>query len=449
MMSLSFEELKEKGNDSVRQQNYGDAVKYYSAALELDPNSHTAYSNRSLAHSKLARFEDALHDANQCTELDPSFARGFLRKSVALTHLGMGKEAMEAAEQGYKLRGSQTICRDCVAQWLEANRLFNMEMVHKCLEDIGPEEDIIPNGCRIISDEYMTIFLNVFLCRLQSATTMVSAKVMLTCLLKLLDELERILLLFGHTLGTCARQWLESLSFASVVNPSTSKVPAEAVELVLARASEFATWFDASVDHSLFPILQPIVSLVSLAISARCISLNMLNVEQHITLITCRACLPFFEKAPLTTQVYLLQHLALYKELLEAFGTINYKMSAIEIRFGEEAMKATEKLIEKCPLDEVSMEVREKATVSISLAQIRLRQTPKYDPVQFAPESGKAISRIGKKSPEKLKSYVLKKMDSLRAVLAVPPDAPEEKMGEDSYEDMQDLASCIGKYIHV
>ena len=444
-MSLTFEELKEKGNVCVRENNYSDAVKYYSAALELNTHSHAAYSNRSLAHSKLGNFSDALHDAERCIELDPDFARGFLRKSVAMTHLNLPKEAMEAAEQGYKLRGSPTICRDCVLQWLEANLLFNKEMVERCLEDIGPEEDIIPNGCRVISDDYMTIFLNVFLSRLQSATTMVTTKFMLGCLLKLLDELERILCLFGHVLDTCAREWLESLSFASVVNPTTSRVPTAAVERVLAKAIGFATWLDTSVDHSLYPILQPIFSLAALAVVSRCISLNVFNSDQPVTLISCRACLPFFNTAPLTTPVYLLQHLSLYKELLEAFGMINYKMTTEEIQYGKQAIEATERLIEQCPLDVVSVEVREKATVSISLAQIRLRQTPKYDPIQYAPGSGKAMSRLDKNSPEELKAYVLKKMESLSDVLAVSPDDPEEKMGEDSYEDMQDLASCVGK----
>lgn len=444
-MSLKFDELKEKGNACVREKKYSDAVKYYSSALELNPDGHLVYSNRSLAFSKLGQFRDALRDAERCTELDPGFARGFLRKSVAMTHLDLPKEAMAAAEQGYKLRGSPAICRDCVAQWLEANRLFNKEMVDRCLEDIGTEEDIIPNGCRIISDDYMTIFLNIFLSRLQSATTMVSAKFMLGCLLKLLNELERILCLFGHALDNCAHEWLESLSGASAVNPSTSQVPPKAAELVVAKASGFATWIDTSVDHSLYPILQPIFSLVALAIVSRCISLNMLNNDQPVTLISCRACLPFFETAPLTTPVYLLQHVSLYKELLEAFGMINYKMNAAEIQYGEQAITTLEKLIEQCPFDEVSVDVCEKATVSISLAQIRLRQTPKYDPIQYAPGSGKAMSRLDKNSPDELKSYVLKKMESLNDVLDVSPDDSGEKMGEDSYEDMQDLAFCVGK----
>ena len=81
---MSHDELKEKGNECIRQKNYKDAALYYTSALSKDPCSHTVFSNRSLAYSKLQQFESALQDANKCVELAPNFARGCLRKSVAL-----------------------------------------------------------------------------------------------------------------------------------------------------------------------------------------------------------------------------------------------------------------------------------------------------------------------------------------------------------------------------
>ena len=70
---MSHDELKEKGNECIRQKNYKNAALYYTSALSKDPCSHIVFSNRSLAHSKLQQFESAL---------------GYLRKSVALTGLG-------------------------------------------------------------------------------------------------------------------------------------------------------------------------------------------------------------------------------------------------------------------------------------------------------------------------------------------------------------------------
>ena len=134
---MSHDELKEKGNECIRQKNYKDAALYlYTSALSKDPSSHTVFSNRSLAYSKLQQFESALQDANKCIELAPNFARGYLRKSVALIGLGENSKALGAAEQGYKLRGSDTICQCCVVQWLEANDNLLKEKVDRCLQEI-------------------------------------------------------------------------------------------------------------------------------------------------------------------------------------------------------------------------------------------------------------------------------------------------------------------------
>jgi len=450
-MSLSFEELKEKGNDSVRQKNYRDAVRYYTAALEVNPRSHIGYSNRSLAYSKLSLFKDALHDANKCTELDPSFARGHLRKSVALTHLDLTEEAMTAAETGYKLRGSESICRDCVTQWLEANRRFHKELVDKCLGQSGPPEEVVPKGCRVISEDYMNVLLNIILCRLQPTSRGVKLEFMLAWMLTLLEELKRILQLFGHTLGECAREWVESFSLTTGVDPSTSRVPANVVELMLARASAFAVWFDTSVDHILYPIVQPIMSLMVAAVAVRCISLNFINIDQPLTVVCCRACLPFFEKAPLTTAVYIQQRLCLCKELLEAFSSVTYEFNDVERQFGEKITKSMESLIKEYPEDVYLTRICENA---IAIAQIRLHATPGYDPVQYAEECGKVVKQIRKKPPENLESYVVQKMDALKSVdipfdisQDIPLDSSEAKMLA-FYEDMLELASHAGQLLH-
>ena len=103
-----------------------------------------------------------------------------------------------------------SICQDCVMQWLEANQALLKGKIDKCLEEIGLGEDIIPRGCRIISDDYLTIFLNLLLCRLQFTTIGVEMKFVKSCILQLLQELDRILQLFGHTPHTCANEWLSS-----------------------------------------------------------------------------------------------------------------------------------------------------------------------------------------------------------------------------------------------
>ena len=436
---MSYDELKEKGNECIRQKSYKDAALYYTSALSKDPCSHTVFSNRSLAYSKLKQFENALQDANKCIELAPNFARGYLRKSVALAGLGENSKALAAAEQGYKLRGSDTICQSCVGQWLEANDSLLKEKVDRCLQEIDLPRDAIPRGCRILSDDYLTIFLNVFLCRLQFTTTGVEVGFIASCIHNLFEELDRILQLFGHVPASIhSMEWLVAFALASKVDPSTSRVPQEVAASFVGKSTDFSTWLDTEIDHALYPILSPIISLVMIAINARCISLNVLNSDQSVTQTTCRACLSFFEKPILSGSDYLLQHIAVYKELLEAFGTSNYVFTRQDIKFGQDCITKLESLLKRCPSDEVSKDVSDKAAVSISLAQIRLQESPKFDPVEHAPKSGKAVSRIGAVDRDHLKEYAGKKLEALKNDL-------NSVMMEFSHEDVQDLLSCIGK----
>lgn len=435
---MSCLELKEKGNECIRLKKYEEAASYYTTALSADPSSHAVYSNRSLAFSNLKRFDRALEDADQCITLAPNFARGYLRKSVALTGLGEYDRAMTAAELGYKLRASDKISSDCVAQWLEATDHLIGDKVDKIVNEIGLPKNVIPKGCKIISDDYLTIFLNVLLCRLQFTSTGVEIGFISSCVNKLLEELGRILQLFGHTATKSADKWLLALALASKVDPSTLRVPQVAATTLLERSIEFSNWLDTEVDSALYCIISPIISLMMIAINARCISLNLLNSDQSVVQTISKACLVFFERPILSHPDYLLQHISVYKELLEAFGTSNYSFTKAEEAFGRECIKKLESLLKQCPNDEYSKDPCDKAMVSIALAQIRLGDSPQVDPVDYAPESGKAISRIGISDPEQLKTYVQDKVEALKHDL-------DSVMMEFSYRDIQDLLSCIGK----
>ena len=132
---MSFDELKQKGNDCVKQKKYTEAIEFYTAALKVDPSSHAVYSNRSLAYNNIGDSDKALQDATKCLDLVPTFARGHLRKTVALNGLRKFTEAMFAAQEGYKLRGSDAISRECVAQWIKANQAIYRPLVESTLQE--------------------------------------------------------------------------------------------------------------------------------------------------------------------------------------------------------------------------------------------------------------------------------------------------------------------------
>jgi stress-induced-phosphoprotein 1 len=57
-------------------------------AIELDPQNHVLYSNRSACYASLKEFNKALEDANVCVRLSPQWSKGYGRKGAALHGLG-------------------------------------------------------------------------------------------------------------------------------------------------------------------------------------------------------------------------------------------------------------------------------------------------------------------------------------------------------------------------
>ena len=46
-------DLKDKGNEAFQAGRNDEAIKYYSQAIDIDPDNHVLYSNRSAAYMKI------------------------------------------------------------------------------------------------------------------------------------------------------------------------------------------------------------------------------------------------------------------------------------------------------------------------------------------------------------------------------------------------------------
>ncbi|OLY81797.1 Heat shock protein sti1-like protein [Smittium mucronatum] len=93
------EELKALGNKAFSSGDYQDAIKQFSAAIELDPENHVLYSNRSGAYAAIKDYEAALSDSDKTISLKPDWPKGYGRKGAALHGLG----DYEAAKNAYEL----------------------------------------------------------------------------------------------------------------------------------------------------------------------------------------------------------------------------------------------------------------------------------------------------------------------------------------------------------
>ena len=92
------EKIKLKGNESFGKQNYEEAVKFYTEAIETYPRDARIFSNRAAALLKLDRFENAIDDCNISLNLDPHHINAFLRKAAALKSMFPGNFSKYAAD---------------------------------------------------------------------------------------------------------------------------------------------------------------------------------------------------------------------------------------------------------------------------------------------------------------------------------------------------------------
>lgn len=308
-MTQEYEELKQKGNGYFKAEKYQEAVDCYTEALKLQPQCHLLYSNRSAGYNKLGKNEEALTDAIHCTSISPLFARGHYRKATALNELGKYTEAKEAAEVGYKLRGSDKICKDCVGQWLRASRAL-------LKTDIAKMEDV-PPGASPVSLSSVEI-----LSRLQlehSKVGGVSIKFMETGLMEVVAELEDLLKVFGHSIGFHARAWVKALNQVLKADPRTHLPPTNAVENLSIKSEEFCSYLNSDVDPSLYPIVRPILVLAILHILT-CVSL-LSRVISSRDMIQCllKSCLPFLEKSILSGKQYIRIYIDVLQQLLNSY----------------------------------------------------------------------------------------------------------------------------------
>ncbi|XP_058645461.1 small glutamine-rich tetratricopeptide repeat-containing protein beta isoform X2 [Onychostoma macrolepis] len=88
------EQLKNEGNNHMKEENYSSAVDCYTKAIELDQRNAVYYCNRAAAHSKLGNYTEATGDCERAIAIDSTYSKAYGRMGLALTSMSKYPEAI-------------------------------------------------------------------------------------------------------------------------------------------------------------------------------------------------------------------------------------------------------------------------------------------------------------------------------------------------------------------
>lgn len=420
---MSFEDLKEAGNKHFFNSEYDEAIACYSEALNLQPRSHLLFSNRSVAYSKLKLYGKALDDATQCIKLAPEFARGYLRKALACNGLKNYDEAISAAEKGYKLRASERICKDCVSEWLVASSAL--------LKAAIEEMDEIPPGTLPVTKKCQEL-----LSRLQQQHESpggVSVEILQTYLTEITTELGRILDKFGHTLSVHMNEWVIAFIQSLTLDPHTHTAATGITETQEGKLKELMKWLDMDVDHTLYPIIRPVFSLMTVAMLTCASTLcQLISFRSHIQLLT-KTCQKFYKGSLLSTDKYVRLHIHALQLQLNSFCMESGHAKGRGEKETEEIKAVSQELKDLLnrysPSSTDYEEVKQSSETVISNAAMLLSSDQPNEPCK----------RLTKEDATMLKSEVTKNIELLKAKLNT-----ENSL---HFRDMDSLVLLTGMYV--
>ncbi|XP_063068865.1 small glutamine-rich tetratricopeptide repeat-containing protein beta [Engraulis encrasicolus] len=88
------EQLKNEGNNHMKEENFASAVDCYTKAIDLDQRNAVYYCNRAAAHSKLGHYTEATVDCERAIAIDHTYSKAYGRMGLALTSMGKYPEAI-------------------------------------------------------------------------------------------------------------------------------------------------------------------------------------------------------------------------------------------------------------------------------------------------------------------------------------------------------------------
>nr|XP_008540866.1 PREDICTED: serine/threonine-protein phosphatase 5 [Equus przewalskii] len=148
------EELKTQANDYFKAKDYENAIKFYSQAIELNPNNAIYYGNRSLAYLRTECYGYALADATRAIELDKKYIKGYYRRAASNMALGKFRAALRDYETVVKVKPHD---KDAKMKYQECNKIVKQKAFERAIAGDEHKRSVVDSldiESMTIEDEY-------------------------------------------------------------------------------------------------------------------------------------------------------------------------------------------------------------------------------------------------------------------------------------------------------
>ncbi|KAI9322621.1 Metallo-dependent phosphatase-like protein [Dichotomocladium elegans] len=147
---IKAEKIKAEANALFSQKKYAEAVDKYTAAIEVNPNVATYYTNRAFCHIKLEAYGYAIADAETALKIDPGLTKANYRRASANMALGKFKDALRDLRVVSKRAPGD---KDAKAKLDECQKIVKRIEFEKALE----HDDTKPSVAESLDIETMTV----------------------------------------------------------------------------------------------------------------------------------------------------------------------------------------------------------------------------------------------------------------------------------------------------
>lgn len=132
--SNNYEAIKKRGNDLFKAKKFGEAVEWYTRAIEANRDEAIPYSNRAICFIYLGQYFDAIEDCDRAIKLDPTSVKAYYRLALAQKELSRYDRAYENFEKVLSLDGSNIPAKkelQSLQKFLKDNSRLDLKLHYK------------------------------------------------------------------------------------------------------------------------------------------------------------------------------------------------------------------------------------------------------------------------------------------------------------------------------